>query len=116
MKTKEIKYTENIPQLLHELNCSLAITTYQANKLILINSTNGESLNNSVSAFEKPMGVAFSKDNLAIATKNSVETYRKIQDNNSEINYYHKLTYHTGDIDIHDLYWFENKLWFKLHT
>lgn len=108
----EIKHTENIPQLLHELKCSLAITTYQANNLMVINSPNGESLLNSFIEFEKPMGITFNDDDFAIATKNTVESYKKILGMNSGINYYHKLTYHTGNLDIHDLYILDNKIWF----
>lgn len=107
-----IKYSKNVPQLINDLNCSIAITTYQANKLVVLNTPDGKLLSVSETEFEKPMGIAFNNENFAIATKTSVETYKKIQGENSDYNYYHKLSYHTGDLDIHDLFWFENKLWF----
>jgi hypothetical protein len=52
------KYTSQIPELLSRLNCSLAISTYQAGKLIFISANKDESLIQLPRTFNKPMGIA----------------------------------------------------------
>jgi len=89
------------------------VTTYQANKLVTINANNeNKSLIETSNIFQKPMGLAFSQNDFAIATKYNIESYKRINDESSNTNYYHKLTYHTGDLDIHDLYFWGDKILF----
>ncbi|MCA9150463.1 MAG: DUF4915 domain-containing protein, partial [Planctomycetales bacterium] len=50
-------YTANFPELLEQLGISLAVTTYQQGKLVLIRSANGQ-LNTHFRMFTFPMGIA----------------------------------------------------------
>ena len=60
-----------VPEILTELGCSLAITTYQAGKLIFL-SGDGDHLVQLPRTFEEPMGLAVEGGRMAIATKNAV--------------------------------------------
>ena len=112
-------HSPNLPELLHKLNCTLAISTYQAGKVILISAAENR-LVQLPRTFQKPMGLATSGDRLAIATRDEVvvlsnakrmarnypnhpETYDAL--------YLPRATYFTGEVDIHDLYWAADALW-----
>ena len=58
-------HSEGLPELLAELSCSLALTTYQAGKVIFI-SSDGTSLHHLP---RTPMGLAIKDHRMALATK-----------------------------------------------
>jgi uncharacterized protein (TIGR03032 family) len=108
------QYSAQIPELLMKLNCSIAISTYQAGKLIFLSPLDENHLVQLPRHFEKLMGIAedVERDKLALACKDEVVVFA----NSSELaNHYpnspHKydalymprVTYHTGPLDIHDL-------------
>lgn len=66
-----IRHTPQVPELLAELGCSLALTTYQAGKVILL-SSDGERLIQLPRTFEEPMGLAIDGDRMAVATKHAI--------------------------------------------
>jgi len=113
-------YSPNIPELLGQLNCTLALSTYQAGKVILLSATGAEDLVQLPRNFQKPMGLAVSGDKLAIATKEEVvvlvnspslaaaypdqpQTYDGL--------YVPRATYFCGEIDLHDMDWGNDGLW-----
>jgi hypothetical protein len=51
-------YSPNIPELLQQLNCSIAISTYQAGKVIFISPKDRDHLVQLPRQFLKPMGMA----------------------------------------------------------
>jgi uncharacterized protein (TIGR03032 family) len=65
------QHSPQLPELLHELGCSLALTTYQAGKLILL-SSDGERLIQLPRSFEVPMGLAVAGPRMALATKHEI--------------------------------------------
>ena len=107
-------YTPNVPELLAKLNCSLAITTYQAGKLIFISPKEEEFLIQLPRTFLKPMGIAYNskKGKLGIACKDTVELFQNSQ---ALADYYPnspkkydalfmpRATLYSGGIDVHDL-------------
>lgn len=108
-------YSPNVPELLTRLNCSLAISTYQAGKLIFISPKDEEHLVQLPRTFEKPMGIAYDseKGKLGLACKASVEIFQ----NSKELALHYpkgpgkydalfmpRLSYNSGGIDIHDLH------------
>jgi len=119
-------YTPNVPELLLKLNCSLAISTYQAGKVIFISPKDENQLIQLPRTFEKPMGIALTEDHdkLALACKdeiivfsNSKElavTYPKKKDTYDAL-YLPRNTFHIGQLDIHDLSWGNNGL-FAVNT
>ena len=121
------KFTSNIPQLLHELNCSIAISTYQAGKVVFISVKNGDTLVQLPRNFEKAMGIAedVEKDKIAIACKDEVivfknskelaKFYPKAPDKYDAL-YLPRATFHTGAIDIHDLNFGDNGELYAVNT
>ena len=108
------KYTSQLPELLHQLNCSIAISTYQAGKIIFISAKNQNNLIQLPRNFEKAMGIAqdTQKDKIAIACKDQVIVFKNSPDlakfypkspNKYDALYLPRNTFHTGAIDIHDL-------------
>jgi len=54
----EIIYTKNLPKFLYENSFSILVTTYQAGKLIVLGSSEGEEIYQTPVSFKKPMGIA----------------------------------------------------------
>ena len=105
-------YSPNIPGLLKELNISLAVSTYQAGKLIFLSPKNDDELIQFPRTFQKPMGFAIDRQRLALATsseiiffKNSVSLAQHYpgKPNIYDAMFLPRATYHTGPVDIHDL-------------
>lgn len=107
-------YSPQIPELLQQLNCSLAISTYQAGKVIFISPKDRDHLVQLPRQFSKPMGIALEGNKMALATihevvvlANHVElarTYPK-QPGVYDGLFIPRATYYTGEADIHDLHW-----------
>lgn len=105
-------YSPNFAEILTKLNCSLAVSTYQAAKLIIISPKNNQQLIQLPRTFPRVMGIAIDGDEMAVATKDEVIYLR----NSPELaNHYPKspgvydamyiprATYYTSFLDIHDL-------------
>jgi len=113
-------YAPNIPELLQQMNISLAISTYQAGKVILISPKNRDELVQLPRNFQKPMGIAVQKNRMAIATSNEIteltndfrlaKSYPK-QPDTYDAMYLPRITYYTGAVDMHDLEWGKDGLW-----
>jgi uncharacterized protein (TIGR03032 family) len=109
-------YSANVPELLSKLNCSLAITTYQAGKVIFLSPKNEDQLIQLPRTFAKPMGIALLEepDKLALACKEEVIVFTNSKElaisypknkNIYDALYMPRCTYHIGQLDIHDLCW-----------
>jgi len=115
-------YTANVPELLMKLNCTLAISTYQAGKVIFLSPKNEEQLVQLPRTFNKPMGIALmdEPDKMALACKDEIivfanspelaKSYPKKKDTYDAL-YMPRSTYHIGPLDIHDLSWGDSGLY-----
>ncbi|PCJ67477.1 MAG: TIGR03032 family protein [Bacteroidetes bacterium] len=121
------KYTPQIPELLSRLNCSIAISTYQAGKLIFISPQDDSSLVQLPRTFSKPMGIALDEngEKLALATKDEIlifansknlATHYPKSPNKYDGLYLPRVTYHTGPLDIHDLSFGKDQRLFAVNT
>ncbi len=63
--------TESFVPLLHQLGASLLVSTYQANKLLVVRSA-GNGISTLVRTFDKPMGLAVDGRRLALGTRTQV--------------------------------------------
>ena len=107
-------HSPNLPELLQKLNITLALSTYQAGKVIFISATNNESLIQLPRNFNKAMGMAVKDGKMAIALKDEIlvlanspelaETYPP-KPNTYDAIFLPRATYYTGQVDIHDLEW-----------
>ena len=107
-------YSPNLPELLWDLECTMAITTYQAGKLVFISATSPNDLVQLPRSFDKPMGIAINGKRLGVATKNEVIVFADSPEhapgypenpNTYDHLYIPRSTYYSGDTDVHDLIW-----------
>jgi len=121
------QYSPQIPELLMKLNCTIAITTYQAGKIVFISAKDENSLIQLPRTFAKPMGIAedVEKDKLALACKDEVIVFANSKDlathypkspNKYDAMYLPRLTYYSGQIDIHDLRFGEGGTLYGVNT
>ncbi|WP_070137133.1 TIGR03032 family protein [Crocinitomix algicola] len=107
-------YSPNVPELLQKLDCSIAISTYQAGKLVFISPVDDEKLVQLPRTFEKPMGIAYDSINqkIGLACKSTVEIFRNSDElakyypkapNRYDALFVPRSTFYSGAIDIHDL-------------
>jgi uncharacterized protein (TIGR03032 family) len=112
-------YTSSLPEILSQFGISLAVSTYQAGKVILVRNDNGV-INTHFRNFHKPMGIAADHGRLTIGGANTVWYYRnmpavapKVQPAGKHDACYLPREIHvTGDIDIHEMaYDGQGQLW-----
>ena len=70
-------HTENFPLILAEIRSSLAVTTYQAGKLVFLRPQDGK-LNTHFRAFDSPMGLAANHQILSIGTPGHISHFRNM--------------------------------------
>ena len=121
------QYSAQVPELLQKLNCSLAVSTYQAGKLIFLSPKDESTIVQLPRNFEKPMGFSFSPDysRLALACKDEVIIFSNSAElakhypkspNKYDSLYLPRVTYHTGPLDIHDLRFGTDNTLFAVNT
>lgn len=107
-------YTSQVPELLNQLGCTLALSTYQAGKVVFISAKDNESLVQLPRTFDKPMGIALDKDKgkLALACKSEIIVFKDSKElawhypkfpNTYDSLYLPRVSYKTSYLDLHDL-------------
>lgn len=108
------RFSPQFSQLLHDLNCTIALSTYQAGKLIFLSAKDADNIIQLPRHFKKAMGIAQNEvgNKLALACQDEVqvfadapglaEFYPKAPGRYDAL-FMPRLTYHTGALDIHDL-------------
>ncbi|WP_367387850.1 DUF4915 domain-containing protein [Lewinella sp. LCG006] len=106
------QYTPGFAAILNQLGLSLALSTYQAGKVVLISPKDEQTIIQLPRSFGKAMGIALHGDRMAIATKDEVIVLR----NSPELAHHYpakpavydsmfmpRASFFTGALDIHDL-------------
>jgi uncharacterized protein (TIGR03032 family) len=116
----EFRYTQTdrFPALLTELRASLLVSTYQANKLLVVRAA-GAGLSTLVRTFDRPMGLAADDRRLAVGTRDGVWFLRNAPDIAPRVepagqhdSCFVPRSYHvTGDVQGHELAWAGDELW-----
>lgn len=112
-------HTSNFPDLLRHFNISLAVTTYQAGKLILLRP-DGDKLNTHFRPLPRPMGMAVSREHFHVGCKREIVKYVNIPEVAQKIEpfegndavYIRRNSHTTGEIDIHEMAYGNQGLWF----
>ncbi|TQV88065.1 TIGR03032 family protein [Aliikangiella coralliicola] len=112
-------HTNGFTELLKYFGISLAISTYQAGKLILAREEDGVT-NTHFRQFNKPMGMVASADRLTLGTAAQIWDFRNVPTAAHRISpvkkhdacYLMRDVKTTGDIDIHEMAWVDEELWF----
>ncbi len=110
--------SESFPALLRELAASLLVTTYQANKLLVVREAGG-GLSTLVRTFERPMGLAGDARRLALCTRDQVWVLRNAPDlaprlephGQHDACFLPRSCHVTGDVAGHDVAWAGDELW-----
>ncbi len=114
------QFSPNIPELLVQLKVTLAISTYQAGKVVFISATNNENLIQLPRNFRKAMGIAIKPGKMAIAVQdevivlsNSPELAKSYPPKPGTYDglFLPRASYYTGHVDMHDLEWSGDDLW-----
>ncbi|MBK7667288.1 MAG: TIGR03032 family protein [Sphingobacteriaceae bacterium] len=105
-------FTPQLSELLFKLKCSIAITTYQAGKLIFISPVDENRITQLPRDFNKPMGFEIAGDKMILATKDEVHYF----ENSPELAKHYpnkkdtydslflpRTTFYTGQVDMHDV-------------
>ena len=112
-------HTTSLAELLTQMNATLAISTYQAGKLILARVDDGK-INTHFRSFHTPMGMAHHNGRLAVGTHNHVwelvnqpDVARKLEPQGKHDACYMPRWLHcTGNIGIHEIaYDNQGELW-----
>ncbi len=70
------QYTENFPEILNGLNISLAVTSYQAQRLFFVRS-DGRKIDTFFKYFPRPMGIYADQQRLTLGTLSKVIEFRR---------------------------------------
>lgn len=107
------RYTPQVPELLNKLNCSIALSTYQAGKIVFISpNPDNERLTTLPRSFRKPMGMAVKGNSMVISTKDEVIVFQNSKElaehypnkqNTYDSLWLPRITYYTGMVDMHDI-------------
>ncbi|HEX5470527.1 MAG TPA: TIGR03032 family protein [Lacipirellulaceae bacterium] len=103
-------HTTSFPAILDQLQSSLAVTTYQAGKLVILRSDGGV-INTHFRAFSKPMGLAVGHNRLAIGTAVDVWEFRNVPAVAAKLEptgkqdacFLPRSAHVTGDVQIHEM-------------
>ena len=114
------KHTSNFPALLEQLGSSILVTTYQAGKLVLLRSDGSAAVNTHFRNFKRPMGLAADSTRLALGTAQELHQFRNMSPVCRRLEpagpydacYLPRAAHITGDIDIHEMAWAGDELWF----
>ncbi len=104
------RHTENFPALLAGLGVSVAVTTYQAGKLVLLRSE-GDRVNTHFRDLPRPMGLAGDATRLAVGTALEIRQYRNMTPACRRLDppgrhdacFLPRAGHVTGDIDVHEM-------------
>lgn len=114
-----IQCTPNFAECLYELKITLALSTYQAGKLVFLGAKDKEQLFQLPRNFQKPMGFSFRGKEMVMATKDRVITFKNspelakrypAKENHYDALFLPKTSYLTGLVDIHDIHFVKDEI------
>ena len=105
-------HTDGFTPLLRQLDVSLLVTTYQANKLLVLREQAG-ALSILVRSFDRPMGLAADARRIALGTRDQMWTFRNAPDIAPQVEprgahdacVLPRASHVTGDIGVHEIAW-----------
>lgn len=113
-------FSPQLPELLLKLNCSIAISTYQANKLVFISPVDENRVTQLPRDFAKPMGFEISGDKMILATKDEVTYFENSKElaahypnkkNTYDSLFLPRTTFYSGQVDMHDVALGNDGIW-----
>lgn len=119
MTTLTSIHTHSFPEILDQLGISLIVSTYQAGKVILLRNDGG-TLNTHFKSFDQPMGIAINQNKITLGTKYQIIDLHNLRALAPKVEplgkhdacYLPRGIHFTGDIDIHEMTYVGDELWF----
>src|SRR5262245_35692827 len=108
--------TDSVPALLNQLRASLLVTTYQANKLLVVRAAGG-GLSTLVRTFDQPMRLAVDRRRMSLRTRNQIWLLHNAPDiaprlepaGQHDACFLPRSCHVTGDIRGHEIAWGRSK-------
>ncbi len=113
-------FSPSMPALLWQLGVSIAISTYQAGKVIFMSATSPERMIQVARDFPSAMGLAQNGRRMAVATINDVVVLANSPElaptfppkpNTYDALFLPRASYYTGQMNVHDMAWGTRGLW-----
>ena len=112
-------HTASFPGLLRDLGICLAVSTYQAGRIVILRP-DGDRVHTLFRAFDKPMGIAVADKRLAIGTSTSIWEFRDVPAVAGKIEpvgtydacFIPRTVHFTGNVQMHEMAWAGDDLWF----
>jgi uncharacterized protein (TIGR03032 family) len=112
-------HTPSFTGLLNDLGISLAVSTYQAGRLVLFRAE-GDHINTLFRAFNKPMGIAVAPRRLALGTTTAIWEFFDLPAVAAKLEpagkhdgcFLPRMIHFTGDVQMHEMAWAGEELWF----
>ncbi len=113
-------HSQELPKLFRSENFSLFVSTYQAQRILLLNSSSGERMSMLMRTMPRPTGMALSADRLAVCTKFQIWFFNRtpeLRGPNGQVLPYDTIysprySHVTGDVMAHQALWWEDRLYF----
>ena len=109
-------FTDNLPAILTQNNLAILMSTYQANRLIVLR-VKDDTLNTHFLEFDRPTGLAASNTSIAVGHRLGIRQYAaapaaiNAMKTGADAVYMERKSLITGAIDIHEMAWAGNELW-----
>lgn len=115
VREARFEYTPRFPGILAHLRASILVTTYQAGHLLVIGAADGK-LQISFLSYDQPMGLAVSRERIAIGSRKQMHFLVPAHETLSGKNQHDgcfvpRSSVYTGNIHGHDLGWGSEGLW-----
>ncbi len=113
-------YSPNLPELIWQLNCTIAISTYQAGKVVFVSAKNEDELVQLPRSFPNAMAIGIDGNRLAVAAMSEVVVLANspglapkypVQPDTYDNLYVPRATYYAGRLNLHGLSWGQKGLW-----
>jgi uncharacterized protein (TIGR03032 family) len=111
-------HSTTFPELLQRFGISVAVTTYQAGKLVLLRADEGK-LNTHFRTFRRPMGLAATRGRLAVGASTEIWDFHDVPAVAAQLEpagkhdacFLPRSAHFTGDILVHEMAWAGQELW-----
>src|SRR5690606_12799278 len=117
-------HTRSFAEVLERAGASLAVSTYQAGKLVLVRSDGAGGVNTHFREMRKPMGIACDGNRLAVGTANEIQTFHSVPavtprlDPSGRVDaaWLPRSIHFTGNIDIHEMAYANDGVLWSVNT
>ncbi|HEV3385913.1 MAG TPA: TIGR03032 family protein [Gemmata sp.] len=118
LRNIRLRSSENLPAILERANCSLFFSTYEIGNVVTVGARAND-LIVEFHTFERPMGMALSRDGIVIGSRNQVWFLPGVPDVGRQLEpkgkydtaYFARKSHFTGNLLCHEIGWVGKELW-----